>query len=130
MNSAMLDNIKLMLGIEDSDASKDKIINLYIKKVTQLVLNECNILELPVALEGFVEDKVKAVVEATGIVNNGGGSTNTGEIKSVTRGDTKIEYNVDGSSASSASNARVNGSMLLTNDELKQLKPFKRLRTW
>lgn len=126
----MLNNIKLMLGIAEDDTSKDNIINLYIKKVTQLVLNECNILELPVALEGFVEDKVKAVVEAAGIVNNGGGSTNTGEIKAVTRGDTKIEYNVDGSSASSSSNAKVNGSMLLTNDEIKQLKPFKRLRTW
>lgn len=126
----MLNNIKLMLGIAEDDTSKDKIINLYIKKVTQLVLNECNILELPVALEGFVEDKVKAVVEAAGIVNNGGGSTNTGEIKSVTRGDTKIEYNVGSGSISPSSSTKVNGSMLLTNDEIKQLKPFKRLRTW
>lgn len=126
----MLNNIKLMLGISEDDTSKDNIINLYIKKVTQLVLNECNILELPVALEGFVEDKVKAVVEAAGIVNNGGGSTNTGEIKSVTRGDTKIEYNVGSGSISPSSSTKVNGSMLLTNDEIKQLKPFKRLRTW
>lgn len=126
----MLDNIKLMLGIAEDDTSKDKIINLYIKKVTQLVLNECNILELPTALEGFVEDKVKAVVEAAGIVNNGGGSTNTGEIKAVTRGDTKIEYNVGSGSISPSSGTKVNGSMLLTNDEIKQLKPFKRLRTW
>lgn len=126
----MLNNIKLMLGISEDDTSKDNIINLYIKKVTQLVLNECNILELPVALEGFVEDKVKAVVEAAGIVNNGGDSTNTGEIKSVTRGDTKIEYNVGSGSISPSSSTKVNGSMLLTNDEIKQLKPFKRLRTW
>lgn len=126
----MLNNIKLMLGIAEDDTSKDNIINLYIKKVTQLVLNECNILELPTALEGFVEDKVKAVVEAAGIVNNGGGSTNTGEIKAVTRGDTKIEYNVGSGSISPSSITKVNGSMLLTNDEIKQLKPFKRLRTW
>ena len=126
----MLENIKLLLGIDEDDTSKDKIINLYILKVTQLVLNECNISELPFELEGFVEDKVVAVVGNLGIVNNGGGSVNTGEIKSVTRGDTRIEYNVDSSSASSSSNTRVNGSMLLTDDEIRQLKPFKRLRTW
>lgn len=128
MNSTMLDNIKLLLGLETDE--HDKKINYYISKISQKVLNHCNIKELPMELEGFVEDKVYAIMKASGDITTGGGSTeNNGEIKSVTRGDTKIEYNV-GSSSTQTSNVKVNGSTLFTDDEIKALKPFCRLRIW
>lgn len=54
----MFDNIRTLLGIDDNDHSKDKIIFLQIKNVTADVLAYCNIEELPEALEGTVVDIV------------------------------------------------------------------------
>lgn len=84
----MLDNIKLMLGLEDDKL--DSMIMLYISKIVTSIVEYCNIIELSPALESFTEDKVYEIMKP----RVSGGTQNTGEIKSVTRGDTKIDYNV------------------------------------
>ena len=112
----MLENIKLMLNITDN--KHDSIIELYISKVESLILEYCNINELTLALEGFVEDKVVSIVKP--VVS--GGTQNTGEIKSISRGDTKIEYNV-GEAVQTSSNG-VN----LTDSDKKILNTYRKVR--
>ena len=84
----MLENIKLLLNITDD--KHDNIILLYLSKVETIVVDYCNVNELCLGLESFIEDKVVSIMKP--IVT--GGAQNTGEIKSISRGDTKIEYNV------------------------------------
>lgn len=95
----MLEQIKELLGI--ADTSKDGLINYHINTVSKRIINYCNIIEVPVELEYVViEIVVKRMTKETGV-------------KSVTRGDVKVEYE---------SNA----------DELelylKDLKTFKRVK--
>ena len=112
----MLENIKLILNITDD--KHDNIIELYISKIENLVLEYCNIKELTTGLEGFIEDKVISIMKP--LVT--GGTQNTGEIKSISRGDTKIEYNVGEASDTSL------GSSYLTNSDKLALKPYVKVR--
>lgn len=121
----MLENIKLILNI--SDDSKDKLIQLYIDKFTNLVLGYCKLKQLNEALESFVEDKVVQVLgPSISNSSSSGGIENTGEIKAITRGDTRIEYNV-GQALSEASTT-IRGATLTDNDR-EYLDSF-RLRSW
>ena len=112
----MLENIKLILEIKDN--TYDELINLYITKVEFMVLEYCNIKELTEGLRSFIEDKVVSIMKP--IVT--GGTQNTGEIKSISRGDTKIEYNVGEASDTSL------GSSYLTNSDKLALKPYVKVR--
>ena len=112
----MLENIKLLLNITDD--KHDNIIELYMCKVENLILEYCNINKLTLALERFVEDKVVSIVKP--LVT--GGTQNTGEIKSISRGDTKIEYNV-GEAVQTSSNG-VN----LTDSDKKILNTYRKVR--
>ena len=113
----MLENIKLMLNINDEE--HDTMILLYISKVLTMVVEYCNINELSQGLESFIEDKVVSIVKP--IIT--GGTQNTGEIKSISRGDTKIEYNVGDVVETS------NGATLTSTDK-EFLKQYRRARCW
>ena len=113
----MLENIKLMLNINDEE--HDTMIMLYISKVSTMVVEYCNINELSQGLESFIEDKVVSIVKP--IIT--GGTQNTGEIKSISRGDTKIEYNVGDVVETS------NGATLTSTDK-EFLKQYRRARCW
>lgn len=113
----MLENIKLMLNINDEE--HDTMILLYISKVSTMVVEYCNINELSQGLESFIEDKVVSIVKP--IIT--GGAQNTGEIKSISRGDTKIEYNVGDVVETS------NGATLTSSDK-EFLKQYRRARCW
>lgn len=113
----MLENIKLMLNINDEE--HDTMILLYISKVSTIVVEYCNINELSQGLESFIEDKVVSIVKP--IIT--GGTQNTGEIKSISRGDTKIEYNVGDVVETS------NGATLTSSDK-EFLKQYRRARCW
>ena len=112
----MLENIKLLLNITD-DKYDSKIL-LYISKLEILVLDYCNVNELSLGLQSFIEDKVVSIMKP--IVT--GGTQNTGEIKSISRGDTKIEYNV-GEAIQTSSNG-VN----LTNSDKQTLNTYRKVR--
>ena len=113
----MLENIKLMLNINHEE--HDTMILLYISKVSTMVVEYCNINELSQGLESFIEDKVVSIVKP--IIT--GGTQNTGEIKSISRGDTKIEYNVGDVVETS------NGATLTSSDK-EFLKQYRRARCW
>ena len=113
----MLENIKLILNITDD--KHDNLILLYLAKVETMVVEYCNINELSQGLESFIEDKVVSIVKP--IIT--GGTQNTGEIKSISRGDTKIEYNVGDVVETS------NGATLTSSDK-EFLKQYRRARCW
>ena len=113
----MLENIKLMLNINDEE--HDTMILLYISKVSTMVVEYCNINDLTEGLKSFIEDKVVSIVKP--IIT--GGTQNTGEIKSISRGDTKIEYNVGDVVEAS------NGAALTSSDK-EFLKQYRRARCW
>ena len=112
----MLENIKLILNITDD--KHDNIILLYLSKIEAIVIDYCNINELCLGLQSFIEDKVVSIMKP--IVT--GGTQNTGEIKSISRGDTKIEYNV-GEAVQTSSNG-VN----LTDSDKKILNTYRKVR--
>ena|SRR5699024_8784077 len=114
----MLENIKLMLNINDEE--HDTMILLYISKVSTMVVEYCNINDLTEGLKSFIEDKVVSIVKP--IIT--GGTQNTGEIKSISRGDTKIEYNVGDATVSTS-----NGATLTSSDK-EFLKQYRRARCW
>ena len=112
----MLENIKLLLNITDD--KYDNIILLYLSKVETIVVDYCNVNELSLGLESFIEDKVVSIMRP--MVS--GGTQNAGEIKSISRGDTKIEYNV-GEAVQTSSNG-VN----LTDSDKKILNTYRKVR--
>ena len=112
----MLENIKLILNI--TDEKHDNMILLYLSKVETMVVDYCNVNELSLGLQGFIEDKVVSIMKP--IVT--GGTQNTGKIKSISRGDTKIEYNV-GEAIQTSSNG-VN----LTDSDKKILNIYRKVR--
>ena len=112
----MLENIKLILNITDN--KHDNMILLYLSKIEAIVIDYCNINELCLGLQSFIEDKVVSIMKP--IVS--GGTQNTGEIKSISRGDTKIEYNV-GEAVQTSSNG-VN----LTDSDKKILNTYRKVR--
>lgn len=112
----MLENIKLMLGLDND--KYDDMIMLYLAKVETVVVEYCNVSSLSGALTSFVEDKVVSIMKA----KVGGGTQNTGEVKSVTRGDTKIEYNVGDAIVDTSSGA------MLTESDRKFLNKFRVMR--
>ena len=114
----MLENIKLILNITDD--KHDNMILLYLSKVEAMVLDYCNVNELNLGLTSFVEDKVVSIMKP--LVT--GGTQNTGEIKSISRGDTKIDYNVGEAITTSSSTSR------LTDADKLALKPYTKARCY
>ena len=112
----MLENIKLLLNI--TDEKYDNMILLYLSKVETIVVDYCNVNELCLGLESFIEDKVVSIMKP--LVS--GGTQNTGEIKSISRGDTKIEYNVGEAAQTSSNGAN------LTDSDKKILNTYRRAR--
>ena len=111
----MLENIKLLLNITDD--KYDNIISLYLDKISTIVLDYCNVNELSKGLESFKEDKVVSIMKP--LVT--GGTQNTGEIKSISRGDTKIEYNVGEA-------VQTSNGVNLTDSDKKILNTYRKVR--
>ena len=114
----MLENIKLILNLTDYE--HDNLILLYLAKVETMVVDYCNVNELTEGLESFIEDKVVSIMKTTVSI----GAQNASEIKSISRGDTKIEYNV-GEAVVSTSNGAT-----LTSSDKEFLKQYRRARCY
>ena len=111
----MLENIKLLLNIIDD--KHDNMILLYLSKVETVVLDYCNVNELCLGLQSFIEDKVVSIMKP--LVT--GGTQNTGEIKSISRGDTRIEYNVGEA-------VQTSNGVYLTDSDKKILNTYRKVR--
>ena len=109
----MLENIKMILNIQDD--SKDNIIKYYIKRFREKVLSYCHLKDVP---EEFIEEKVVSVV--TIIIQNEQMKKEKKDIKSIQRGDTKIEFN-------SLEEKSINSLLVFTNDDIRELKNFRRV---
>lgn len=112
----MLENIKMILGIQDN--LKDNIINYYINKYIKKVLAYCNIRELPHELEGFIEEKVINIVNT--IIENEQINKEKKNIKSVQRGDTRIEFNT-------SEEKNINSLMAFSSTDTKELNKFRKV---
>ncbi|MGO0861656.1 phage head-tail connector protein [Clostridioides difficile] len=117
----MLDNVKLVLGIEND--RYDKLIILYINKISKMVLEYCSRQELSIALEGFVEEKVISILSSRfeELKKNSGLDNLEKSLKAITRGDTKIEYNA--LTLQTTENS-ISSSSFLTDTDKKFLSPF------
>jgi hypothetical protein len=136
----LIENIKLIIGLEKN--TYDDLISFYIDKVTKRVKGYCNIedfLVLPQidqdAINEFIEDKVANIMayklSSLGEDIDGSGTStpaNQGAIKSITRGSVRIEYNYDSVSSESISNSSTKTSPELTDEEMKILNKYRKLR--
>ena len=136
----MLENIKLILGLDKTDY--DNLIILFITKVTKRVEGYCNIEDIyelaeneQDALLEFIEDKVCNIIayklsQAGEKVDSSTTVTpeNQGAIKSITRGSVRIEYNYDSVTADSGGASATKSSPELTDDEKEYLNQFRRCR--
>lgn len=129
----MLENIKLMLGLIDD--KYDEKIEFYIKRVSKNICMYCNIKEVPLDLEDAIEDKVynimTNILASDGVSIDGSVTTPTSNnnIKSITRGDTKIEYNTDSSTSSSSNSSSSSDNPLdFTVEEKKKLNKFRKFK--
>lgn len=98
----MLENIKMLLGIEDS--TQDKFISYHIETVIQAVCNLIKEDTLPAELTGVVERKVIQLIQ------NG---LDANRITQIDRGDYKVKFSFESKSPKS-----------LLSDCMGDLKPF------
>lgn len=90
----LLENIKMLLGISDTDTSKDKIINYWINFYTIMVLDYTHkdaSYEKYSHLESIIEQIVLSQLGGMGSGGSAKEGTNDG-VKSIVRGDYKITY--------------------------------------
>ncbi len=89
----MIEKLKILLGIEDN--SKDYVLQLTIDIVKDMVLNYCNIKEIPSSLESVVIamciDKYRA--------ESYGSQTVEGKVSSISEGEVSVAYTYDNNSA-------------------------------
>lgn len=52
----MLEIVKMLLGIDEADTSKDMILNHFINQAIRLALSYCNVPELPAEYDGAIAD--------------------------------------------------------------------------
>ena len=129
----MLENIKLIIGLEKNDY--DNLIIFYIDKVTKRVKGYCNIENLNKleqidqdAINEFIEDKVANIMANK--LSNEGENINTsttvsqGQVQSITRGSVSITY----ASTNPTVDTTIKTSSELSNDEKGYLNQFRRLR--
>ncbi|EJO5347145.1 phage head-tail connector protein [Clostridium botulinum] len=112
----MLENIKMILGIQDD--SKDNIINYYIKRYTDKILSYCHLRELPHQLEGFIEEKVINIVN--NIIQNEQINEEKKNIKSIQRGDTRIEFKA-------CEEKNINSLLVFNSTDIKELNKFRKV---
>ncbi|MDU6113818.1 MAG: hypothetical protein E6649_05345 [Paeniclostridium sordellii] len=116
----MLENIKMLLGL--SDDKYDQLILYQINKITNKVLSYCNIKDLNPTLEGFIEEKVYNIMRDKVNGNNEVIDNSSNNVKAITRGDTRIEYNV------SEVKTEVLGPTEFDSNDIKILNQFRKLR--
>lgn len=68
-NTEVLKNVKTLLEFEQSDTSKDELLNLYISRATNYIKNHCKIETVPDALQDTIEEMVIFQYRQKGVEN-------------------------------------------------------------
>ena len=81
-----LERLKKLLGIADD--SKDEVLQFTIDNVMDMVLNYCNITEVPEKLENIILSMCVDKYRAESL----GSETSQGAVKSISEGDVSVSY--------------------------------------
>ena len=120
----MLITIKILLGIDINDYSKDQVLNTYSEVMSHKVMSYCNIPSIPVQLEDVVAEMTASLYRTQyGLNNTVIAAPQAQQIKKETVGDHTIEY---ATTTNSSSNTSVTSEIL--NDYKMQLNPFRRIK--
>lgn len=106
--ASVLAEVKLRLDI--SDTSKDNKLNSFINQIEKKIFNYCNIEAIPDALFYTWVDMVVGFYQSQ--------NSSSGEIKSVQRGDTTIEY-------STSKNSSLDSIVSSNSSELNKYRKLK-----
>lgn len=88
MNERIIEKLKILVGTIENETTISLVLDILIQKIK----NYCNREDIPTELELVI---VEMLAEYNKSLSSSGQDTqNTGEIKAITRGNTKIEYNV------------------------------------
>ena len=117
VNVEMLEKLKKLLGIEDD--SKDEVLQFTIDNVTDMVLNYCNIEELPKELENIVLSMCVDKHRAESL----GSEAAQGSVKSLSEGDVSVSYG-------SAYSVSENPAMEFLKGYRAQLDRFRKFGRW
>lgn len=80
----MIEKIKTLLGIRDN--SSDELLSMYLEIIKQRVMDYCNRRDLPSDMELIIVEMTAKYYKAQS------GSSSSGAIESIKRGDTEIKY--------------------------------------
>lgn len=109
-----LERLKQLLGITDN--TKDFVLQYELDTVTDMVLNYCNITEIPEKLENIILSMCVDKYRAESL----GSETAQGTVKSISEGDVSVSYG-------SAYSVSDNPGMEFLNGYKAQLDRFRRL---
>lgn len=84
-----LEKLKALLGIDIEDTSKDTILEFTIENVTEIILNHCNVEEVP---EGLYTTAYRMCIDLYRNENLGDESSPLGSISSISEGDTSTSF--------------------------------------
>ena len=112
-----LERLKKLLGIADD--SKDEVLQFTIDNVMDMVLNYCNITEVPEKLENIILSMCVDKYRAESL----GSETSQGAVKSISEGDVSVSYG-------SAYSVSDNPGMEFLKGYKAQLDRYRRLGRW
>jgi hypothetical protein len=129
----VLADTKILLNIDLKDNSNDTLLNGLSRVMKQKVLNYCNLVEIPQALDLTVSEMVAALFKinygATTTVSIASTGTQApvavGVIKSESIGDYSVTYET---SSSSKSSTNTSDTESILNDFKGQLNKFRKIR--
>lgn len=65
----MLENVKVLLEINSEDVSKDALINLYIQRAKDFIMNYCEVDKIPFILNSTIEEMTTFSYRQKGVEN-------------------------------------------------------------
>lgn len=84
-----LDKLKELLGLDPKDISNNGTLNFIIFDIKEIILNYCNVEELP---KGLVNTAYRMAIDAYRNENIGQEENSLGSISSISEGDTTVNY--------------------------------------
>lgn len=118
MNERIISKLKILLGKDALE--NESAISLVLDILIQRIKNFCNRDDIPADLELVIVEMLSEYNKA--LSSGDQDNQNTGEVKAITRGNTKIEYNV-------GANTKITSIDDLITKYKKHLVRFKKLGT-